>query len=163
MRILHLYKDYFPVLGGIENHVRDLARMQVRRGHDVTVLVTGPAAQAVEEDDAGVRVIKVPRMAVVASTPLSLEFYAHVRYFTYRTMVEFIGSFGFALEAVYLALPSESSRYKALRQKSRLGAGLFRNAMRVAYWMSPRWASEPVLCFRKSEGRVPAKVRKVIL
>lgn len=91
------------------------------------------------------------------------EFYAHVRYFTYRTMVEFIGSFGFSLEAVYLALPSESSRYKALRQKSRLGAGLFRNAMRVAYWMSPRWASEPVLCFRKSEGRVPAKVRKVIL
>jgi rhamnosyl/mannosyltransferase len=79
MRILHLYKDYFPVLGGIENHVRDLARMQVRRGHDVTVLVTGPAAQAVEEDDAGVRVIKVPRMAVVASTPLSIEFYDHVR------------------------------------------------------------------------------------
>ena len=24
-KILHLYKDYYPVLGGIENHVRALA------------------------------------------------------------------------------------------------------------------------------------------
>ena len=79
MRILHLYKDYFPVLGGIENHLRDLARMQVRRGHDVTVLVTGPAPRTVEEDDQGVRVIKVPRFAVVASTPLSFAFYDQVR------------------------------------------------------------------------------------
>ncbi len=79
MRILHLYKDYFPVLGGIENHVRDLARMQAARGHEVTVLETGPAPRVVTEDDAGVRVIKVPRQAVVASTPLSLAYYAHVR------------------------------------------------------------------------------------
>jgi SAM-dependent methyltransferase len=91
------------------------------------------------------------------------EFYAHVRYFTYRTMVEFIGSFGFAPEAVYLALPRESSRYKSLQRKSRLKASLFRHAMRMAYWMSPRWASEPVLCFRKNDGSFPSKVRKVIL
>lgn len=31
MRILHVYKSYFPVLGGIENHVRILAEAQVAR------------------------------------------------------------------------------------------------------------------------------------
>jgi SAM-dependent methyltransferase len=91
------------------------------------------------------------------------EFYAHVRYFTYRTLVEFVSSFGFALDAVYLAVPSESSRYKELEKRSRLAAGLFGIAMRFIYRISPRWASEPVLCFRKSDGKDAAKARKVIL
>src|SRR6478735_7391130 len=40
MHILQIYKDYFPVLGGIENHVRDLSGALTARGHRVTVLVT---------------------------------------------------------------------------------------------------------------------------
>ncbi len=43
MKILHIYKDYPPILGGIENHVQLLAQGQADRGHDVTVLVTNPA------------------------------------------------------------------------------------------------------------------------
>ena len=35
MRILHIYKDYHPVRGGIENHVRVLAEAQAAAGHDV--------------------------------------------------------------------------------------------------------------------------------
>ena len=42
MRILHVYKDYYPILGGIENHVRLLAEGQAARGHEVSVLVTNP-------------------------------------------------------------------------------------------------------------------------
>jgi len=73
LNILHVYKDYFPILGGIENHVRLLAEGQATQGHDVTVLVTHPASarttQAVEN---GVTVIRAGRLATVASTPLSL-------------------------------------------------------------------------------------------
>jgi glycosyltransferase involved in cell wall biosynthesis len=72
MTILHVYKDYFPVLGGIENHVRDLARDQVRQGHQVTVLVTHPAWLTTEDEDEGVRVVRAGRLLTVASTPLSL-------------------------------------------------------------------------------------------
>jgi rhamnosyl/mannosyltransferase len=71
MRILHVYKDYYPVWGGIENHVRALAEAQVQRGHTVTVLVTNPGRATVEETLNGVRVIKAGRIATVASTPLS--------------------------------------------------------------------------------------------
>jgi glycosyltransferase involved in cell wall biosynthesis len=81
MHILHIYKDYPPVLGGIENHVRLLAEAQAQRGHEVTVLVTNPAASRVFggagrrttiTEEAGVRVIRAARLSTVLSTPLSV-------------------------------------------------------------------------------------------
>jgi rhamnosyl/mannosyltransferase len=71
MRILHIYKDYFPVLGGIENHIRILAEAQAACGHEVTVLATNPARRTTVETLNGVRVIKAARWATVASTPIS--------------------------------------------------------------------------------------------
>ncbi len=82
MRILHIYKDYYPVLGGIENHVRLLAEAQARRGHEVTVLVTAPGLRTERYELGGVQVIKAGRLATVASTPLSLALpweLAHLR------------------------------------------------------------------------------------
>lgn len=73
MKILHIYKDYPPILGGIENHVKLLAEAQAGCGHDVTVLVTNPAGlQTTALPEAEVRVIRAGRLATIASTPLSL-------------------------------------------------------------------------------------------
>ncbi len=72
MRIVHVYKDYYPVLGGIENHVRSLAEGQAERRHDVTVVVTSLTGHTQVETLNGVRVIKAARLATVASTPLSV-------------------------------------------------------------------------------------------
>ncbi len=71
LHILHVYKDYYPVLGGIENHVRLVAEAQAERGHTVTVLVTNDGRQTTTATLNGVRVIKAGRLATVASTPLS--------------------------------------------------------------------------------------------
>jgi glycosyltransferase involved in cell wall biosynthesis len=71
MRILHLYKDYSPVLGGIENHIRVLAEGQVRRGHDVTVLAANRGWRTSTLTMNGVKVVLVPRLATIASTPIS--------------------------------------------------------------------------------------------
>ncbi len=79
MNILHLYKDYYPVVGGIENHLRTLAEAQAARGHTVTVLVTSPTRQSRVETRGGVRVIYAGRLATVASTPLSLALFAALR------------------------------------------------------------------------------------
>ncbi len=79
MHILHVYKDYFPVLGGIENHVRTLAELQVAANHKVTVLVTNPGGQPAKEMINGVEVMRLPRLATVASTPLSFHFPAAIR------------------------------------------------------------------------------------
>ena len=73
MRILHIYKDYPPILGGIENHVQLLAQGQAAAGHDVTVLVTNPAGpRTTVATENGVAVIRAGRLATVASTPLSM-------------------------------------------------------------------------------------------
>ncbi|GAP62339.1 hypothetical protein ARMA_0762 [Ardenticatena maritima] len=74
MHILHLYKDYFPVLGGIENHIKLLAEAQAARGHRVTVLVTDPTPRTRREVRNGVEIIKAGRLATVASAPLSVAF-----------------------------------------------------------------------------------------
>lgn len=79
MRILHVYKDYYPVLGGIENHVRLLAEAQAQRGLDVTVLVTGLSPRTTITEMGGVRVVRAGRLAHVASTPLSLSFFLQMR------------------------------------------------------------------------------------
>lgn len=71
MHILHIYKDYFPVLGGIENHIKALAEGQVNAGHDVTVLVCSRDMTTRFDVLNGVNVIKAGRMATVASMPIS--------------------------------------------------------------------------------------------
>jgi len=74
VKILHLYKDYYPVLGGIENHIRLLAEGQAARGHDVTVLATNRGLRTTTARQGGVRVIKAGRLLTVARAPLSLAF-----------------------------------------------------------------------------------------
>ena len=71
MRILHIYKDYFPVLGGIENHVRVLAEAGVARGHGVTVLVTSLDRRTQVEMMNGVKLIKTARWINISSAPIS--------------------------------------------------------------------------------------------
>lgn len=71
LRILHIYKDYHPVLGGIENHIKQLAEAQTAVGHTVTVLVTNPNRQPKQAQINGVNLVRARRLATVASTPLS--------------------------------------------------------------------------------------------
>lgn len=73
MNILHIYKDYFPVLGGIENHIKVLAEAQAAAGHAVTVLACAPGRHTCSEELACVRVVKAGRLATVASMPISLS------------------------------------------------------------------------------------------
>jgi len=55
----------------MENHIRALAEEQVRRGLDVSVLVTSLTKETSVAEMNGVRVIRAGRLATVASTPLS--------------------------------------------------------------------------------------------
>jgi len=72
MHIVHIYKNYWPIVGGIENHIRLLAEGQAKAGHRVTVLVVNTAHRTTVEEMNGVQVIKAARLATAASTPLSI-------------------------------------------------------------------------------------------
>jgi len=88
------------------------------------------------------------------------EFYAHIRYFTYRTLLEYMGHFGFSVDTVYLPLPEGSTHFQQIRRRSKLLAFVIRNFLRLLYLASPRWHQEPVLCFSKKRT---GTIRKVIL
>lgn len=87
------------------------------------------------------------------------EFYAHIRYFTYHTLVEYMQQFGFEVDTVYLPLPRGSTRFEQIQHRSRVLAFAIQNSFRMLYALSPRWHQEPVICFAKE----PCRPRKVIL
>lgn len=72
MKIVHLYKDYFPpVQGGMERTVNRMARGAVAAGADVTVLTSAHGERrGSEETIEGVRVIRCGEWARFASTPV---------------------------------------------------------------------------------------------
>ncbi|MDP2728679.1 MAG: glycosyltransferase [Dehalococcoidia bacterium] len=73
MKILHVYKDFYPVVGGIENHLKLLTGELSRLADtEVEVLVTNTGPRTVVERFYGVRVTKAARLATIASTPISL-------------------------------------------------------------------------------------------
>ncbi len=76
MKILHIGKYYWPIPGGIETAVRDIAVEQVRQGHSVSVLShwDGPGKNATQEVCEGVQVIRMPILGHVAHAPIAPRF-----------------------------------------------------------------------------------------
>jgi glycosyltransferase involved in cell wall biosynthesis len=81
MKVLYVYKDYYPVVGGIENHIRIICQGLLNRYPDIqpTVLVTNTVRQTVEQEIEGVRVIKTARLINVSSAPISLSLFTWLR------------------------------------------------------------------------------------
>jgi glycosyltransferase involved in cell wall biosynthesis len=79
VKILHVFKDYFPVIGGIENHIKIIAESQASRGFDVTVLTTSRDSRTTVESMNLVRVIKASRVASLSSTPISFSLLKWIR------------------------------------------------------------------------------------
>ncbi|MBI2849008.1 MAG: glycosyltransferase [Chloroflexi bacterium] len=78
MSVLHVYKDYYPVLGGIENHIGLLCRELATRGVDVRVLVTNTSFRTMISTLEGVPATKAGRFFTLASTPISLALFREI-------------------------------------------------------------------------------------
>jgi glycosyltransferase involved in cell wall biosynthesis len=78
MRVLFLYKNYYPVIGGVENHIRLLAEGLWAAGVEARVLVTNTGSQTRHEQIGGLPVTKTARQVNVSSAPLSLAYFREV-------------------------------------------------------------------------------------
>lgn len=79
IRVLHVYKDYYPVLGGIENHIRFLcAELAKDENFQVQVLVTNENSKTVIEKQNNLEIIKAGRVGKFASMPISFSFFSWV-------------------------------------------------------------------------------------
>ncbi len=75
MKVLHIYKDYYPpIKGGIEGHINQLANGLRHRGIDVEVLASNTCAKLDIENIAGITVTKVPQLGRFVSAPLNMTF-----------------------------------------------------------------------------------------
>jgi glycosyltransferase involved in cell wall biosynthesis len=69
MRVVHLFKDYFPpTTGGIEQHMQLLCA-GLARTHDVVVLVPSKSWRGRVDTRDGVRVVRVPEFGRFAAVP----------------------------------------------------------------------------------------------
>ncbi|MCK4829908.1 glycosyltransferase [bacterium] len=75
MKVLHIYKDYYPpVIGGIERHINLLANGLAHRRVGVEVLVSNTEARLERESINGIPVTKAPQLGRLASAPLNITF-----------------------------------------------------------------------------------------
>lgn len=73
MRIVQVAPFFYPHAGGVESHVRTLARAFARGGHDVTV-VTSRYDRALPEEERleGFRIVRTRSLGVVFNTPIDV-------------------------------------------------------------------------------------------
>ncbi|TAK37042.1 MAG: glycosyltransferase [Chloroflexota bacterium] len=79
MRVLHVYKNYFPTVGGIENHVRLLCHELQKLDVEPAVLVANTSRRTQVDQVGGVRVTRAGRIGFAASTPLSLSLFRQMQ------------------------------------------------------------------------------------
>jgi glycosyltransferase involved in cell wall biosynthesis len=79
VQVLQVYKDYHPVVGGIEHHIQVLAEGLMAQGVDVHVLVTNTTRKTLKGEINGVPVTKVGRFLNISSAPVSLSFCAELK------------------------------------------------------------------------------------
>ncbi|MCX8015380.1 MAG: glycosyltransferase, partial [candidate division WOR-3 bacterium] len=66
-------KSFYPVIGGVERTVYELAR-GLNRYYDITLLTVSEDRRFREESFDGIKVIKTPRFAKILSTPMSFNY-----------------------------------------------------------------------------------------
>lgn len=75
MKVLQIYKDYFPpIRGGIEGHINLLANGLKRNGIEIDVLVSNTSSRLEKEIIEGIPVTKVPQIGRYASASLNMNF-----------------------------------------------------------------------------------------
>ncbi len=80
MRILHVYKDYYPpVKGGIENHLNLLCNGLKKRGVGVHVLVANTQMKFDTENFNGIPIAKATQWGRFSSAPLTPTFHRYLR------------------------------------------------------------------------------------
>ncbi|NIO38292.1 methyltransferase domain-containing protein [Candidatus Bathyarchaeota archaeon] len=87
------------------------------------------------------------------------QFWAHVRYFTHKTLTKFIESFGFFVADVFLPLPAVVTQYARFTKGSKLREFFALHLYpKIFYRISPRFCDEPILVCRKKKSKTKVRL-----
>ena len=123
MRVLHVYKDYYPpTVGGIETHIHALAT-GMSRNHDISVLICNTRGSTETHTIEGIHVTKVACFGRLLSNPLSPTFPLWLR----RQKVDILH--------FHLPLPTAVVAYLLSRPRGRLVATYHSDIVRQSWAM----------------------------
>ena len=73
MKILQVTPYFFPSVGGIENHVKNLTKHLVKKGHEVTIFTSNTHSALQYERRFGIEIFRFNPLLVLFRNPISFE------------------------------------------------------------------------------------------
>jgi len=131
VRIAQVCPRYYPDIGGVETHVKEISERLVKRGFEVEVICTDPAGQLPKHEKInGVTVTRFKSFAPGDAYYFAPQIYFYLRKYNYNI----IHAHSYhALPALFAALAKNRCRFIFTPHYHREGHTLFRNLLHKPY------------------------------
>ena len=131
MRIAQICPRYFPDIGGVETHVKEISERLIKLGHKVDVITTDPTGQWKKEEIInGVKVIRFKAFAPSDAYYFAPQIYFYLKENKYNV----IHAHSYhAFPALFAALAADQKRFVFTPHYHRTGHTVFRNLLHKPY------------------------------
>lgn len=155
MKIAQICPRYFPDIGGVETHVKEISERLAKTGHDVEVITTDPTGKLNKRDTInGVKVIRFRSFAPGNAYYFAPQIYFYLRKHNY----DVIHAHSYhALPALFAALGKGERRFVFTPHYHRSGHTAFRNLLHKPYRFFGKIIfsrADTVICVSEYEKRL---------
>ena len=131
MKIAQICPRYFPDIGGVETHVKEISERLIKLGHQVDVITTDPTGQWDKEEVInGVKVIRFKAFAPSNAYYFSPQIYFYLK----QNKYDVIHAHSYhAFPALFAALGADQKRFVFTPHYHKTGHTFFRNLLHKPY------------------------------
>ena len=155
MKIAQICPRYFPDIGGVETHVKEISERLVKAGHDVEVITTDPTGKLKKRET--INGVKVTRLRVFAP---GNAYYFAPQIYTYlrKHHYDVIHAHSYhAFPAFFAALGGHGGKFVFTPHYHRYGHTAFRNLLHGPYRLLGKLIfsrADSVICVSEYEKRL---------
>ncbi|MHC1756962.1 MAG: glycosyltransferase family 4 protein [Methanosarcina sp.] len=155
MKIAQICPRYFPDIGGVETHVKEISERLVKTGHDVEVITTDPTGRLNKREMInGVKVIRFRSFAPGNAYYLAPQIYFYLK----KHNFDVIHAHSYhALPALFAALGKSETKFVFTPHYHRSGHTAFRNLLHKPYRLLGKMIfsrADSVICVSEYEKRL---------
>lgn len=155
MKIAQICPRYFPDIGGVETHVKEISERLINAGHNVEVITTDPTRKLNKEDTInGVKVIRLGSFAPGNAYYFAPQIYFYLKKHNYDVI--HVHSYH-ALPALFAALGRHGGKFVFTPHYHRSGHTAFRNLLHKPYRFLGKIIfsrADSVICVSEYEKRL---------
>jgi glycosyltransferase involved in cell wall biosynthesis len=131
LKIAQICPRYFPDIGGVETHVKEISERLIKSGHNVDVITTDPTGQWKKEEIInGVKVIRFKAFAPSDSYYFAPQIYFYLK----ENKYDVVHAHSYhALPALFASLAGNQKRFVFTPHYHRTGHTFFRNLLHKPY------------------------------